>query len=352
MTRMNNNERQPASDRSLKPDRIRKMVMAFQRSRVLLTAYELELFTALDNESKSSAEVAGMLGTEKHATDRLMNALCALELLDKKENRFSNTPLAQRFLVKHSPDFMGNLYHSVNLWDTWSTLTQAVYEGTTVMEKKINERGEKWLTAFIAAMHNRAQKYAPKVVRKLDLSKVTRVLDIGGGSGAYAMAFLKARPNINAAVFDLPNVIPITHQYIEKEGFTGTIKTIVGDYTVDQLGNGYDLIFLSSIIHSNSNEVNMKLLKKCSKALNPNGQVVIQDFIMDENRTTPPSGALFALNMLVSTEAGDTYTESEVRDWMTAAGLTSIKRIDTPFGTSLIYGCLQKNSNKKNIEMT
>ncbi|MGD2092830.1 MAG: methyltransferase [Candidatus Aminicenantes bacterium] len=273
------------------------MVRAFQRSRALLTAYELELFTALGNESKSSAEAAGMLGTENHATDRLMNALCALELLEKKDNKFLNTPLAQRFLVKHSPDFMGNLYHSVNLWDTWSTLTRAVYKGTTVMEKKVNDRGEKWLTAFIAAMHNRAKKIAPKVVDKLNLSKVTRVLDVGGGSGAYAMAFVKARSNINAAVFDLPNVIPITQQYIEQEGLTNEIKTIVGDYTKDPLGNGYDLIFISSIIHINSNEVNMKLLKKCSEALNPGGQVVIQDFIMDEDRTTPPNGALFALNI-------------------------------------------------------
>jgi cyclopropane fatty-acyl-phospholipid synthase-like methyltransferase len=236
---------------------------------------------------------------------------------------------------------MGNLYHSVNLWDTWSTLTQAVYKGNTVMERKINDRGEKWLNAFIASMHNRAKKHAPKVVSELDLSKVTRVLDIGGGSGAYAMAFVKAGPNINAAVFDLPNVIPITQQYIKQEGLTGKIKTIVGDYTVDPMGKSYDLIFLSSIIHINSYEVNVKLLKKCSEALNPGGQVVIQDFIMDEDRTTPPSGALFALNMLVSTEAGDTYTESEVRDWMTAAGLAGIKRIDTPFGTTLIFGSLQ-----------
>jgi cyclopropane fatty-acyl-phospholipid synthase-like methyltransferase len=340
MTNMKTNKHQPTPDRSISPDRIMEMVMAFQRSRVLLTAYELELFTILGNESKSSAEVASALETEKRATDRLMNALCALELLDKKENKFSNTPLAQRFLVKRSPDFLGNLYHSVHLWDTWSTLTQAVYKGTTVIEKKINDRGEKWLTAFIAAMHNRAKKNAPKVVEKLDLSKVTRVLDVGGGSGAYAMAFVKARSNINAAIFDLPNVIPITRQYIEKEGLADKIKTIVGDYTVDLLGNGYDLIFLSAIIHSNSNDVNAKLLKKCSAALNPGGQVVIQDFIMDEDRTRPLSAALFALNMLVSSEAGDTYTESEVSDWMTAAGLSSIKRIDNPFGTTLIYGCL------------
>ena len=341
MTNRKTKEHLPTTDNSLTTDRIWDMVIAFQKSRTLLTAYELELFTALDKESKSSAEIAAALGTEKRATDRLMNALVALELLTKKENKFSNTPLAQRLLVKHSPEFMGNLYHSAHLWNTWSTLTQAVYKGTTVMERKINDRGEKWLTAFIAAMHTRAQKQAPLVVGKLDLSKVTRVLDVGGGSGAYAMAFVKAHPNIDATVFDLPNVVPLTLRYIEKEELTDKVKTIVGDYTVDSLGKGYDLIFLSAIIHSNSHEVNRKLIKKCSEALNPDGRVVIQDFIMDEDRTAPLPGTLFALNMLVSTEAGDTYTQAEIREWMTAAGLTGIKNIDTSFGTSLIYGCLR-----------
>ena len=322
---------------------IMDMVFAFQRSRVLLTAYELGLFTVLGDESKSSIEVAKALGTGDRATDRLMNALCAIGLLEKKRGRFSSSPLASRFLVKDSPDFMAGLMHSVHLWDTWSTLTQAVRHGKSVVARHANERGEEWLTEFITAMHQRACQQAPGVVALLDLSGTSRVLDIGGGSGAYSMAFAQAKEEIRAMVFDLPNVIALTRDYIEKEGLSNKVETVVGDYNIDELGSGFDLVFLSAIIHSNSSEGNRELIRKGSEALNPQGQMVIQDFVMDEGRTTPALGALFALNMLVATESGDTYTESEIRMWMEEAGLPDIVRKDTSFGTSLIIGRRTQN---------
>lgn len=317
---------------------IMKTVLAFQRSRVLLTAYELELFTVLGDESKSSVVVAKALGTGEWATDRLMNALCAMGLLEKKKGLFSNSPLASRFLVKNKPDFMAGLMHSVHLWDTWSTLTQAVRHGKSVVGRHANERGEEWLAAFIAAMHQRACQQASGMIALLDLSSVSCVLDVGGGSGAYSMAFVRAKEGIRATVFDLPNVIPLARDYIEKEGLSDKVETVVGDYKIDKLGSGFDLVFLSAIIHSNSFEENQKLIRKASEALNPDGQMVVQDFVMDEDRTTPAFGALFALNMLVATESGDTYTESEIRMWMEEAGLSNIIRKDTHFGTSLIIG--------------
>jgi ubiquinone/menaquinone biosynthesis C-methylase UbiE len=187
-------------------------------------------------------------------------------------------------------------------------------------------------------MHGRACQQAPGVVALLDLSGVSRVLDVGGGSGAYTMAFVRAKEGIRATVFDLPNVIPLTRSYIEKEGLSHKVETVVGDYNVNELGGGFDLAFLSAIVHSNSFEENRGLMWKVSRALSPQGQAVVQDFIMDEGRTSPPFGALFALNMLVGTESGDTYTELEVRMWMEEAGLSHITRKDTGFGTSLIIG--------------
>jgi 2-polyprenyl-3-methyl-5-hydroxy-6-metoxy-1,4-benzoquinol methylase len=327
---------------TIRPDHIDEIVMGFQKSRILLTAYELGLFTALGTESKSSAETADLLGTDPRATDRLMNALCALRLLDKMENKFSNSLLAGKFLVKGSPFYMTGLQHRVHLWNSWSTLTQAVRKGESVIYKEINDRGENWLRSFIAAMHDRAEKTAPEVVSKIDLSGVSRVLDVGGGSGAYAMAFAKAKKGVSADVFDLGNVVPITRMYIEKAGLSDRVKTVVGDYHADAPGNGYDLVFLSAIVHINSPSENIELIKKCAGALNPGGQVVVQDFVMDEDRTTPGFGTFFALNMLVSSRDGDTYTESELSDWMKEAGLSNIKRIDMSFGTTLIIGRKQE----------
>jgi len=329
--------------RSLKKDTLSErsimdMARAFQRSRVLLTGYELGLFTVLGDESKTSFEVATALGTGDRATDRLMNALSAIGLLEKKRGRFSNSPLASRVLVKDKPDFMAGLMHSVHLWDSWSTLTQAVRHGKSVVSRDTNEWGEERLTAFIASMHQRACQQAPALVALLDLSGVSRVLDIGGGSGAYSMAFARAKEVIKATVFDLPNVIALSRGYIEKEGLSNKVEAVAGDYNADELGSGFDLVFLSAIIHINSPEGNRELIRKGAEALNPQGQMVIQDFVMDEGRTTPALGALFALNMLVATESGDTYTESEIRMWMEEAGLPDVVRKDTGFGSSLIIG--------------
>lgn len=318
------------------PESLLQMARSFQNARILLTAYELELFTTLGEESKTSGEVAQILGTDERATDRLMNALCALGLLEKTAGRFSNAPIAWRCLMKGKPEYLSGLMHVAHLWETWSTLTEAVRRGGSVFTREEGEAGKKQTEAFIGAMDYGAIRRAQGIVALLDLSQVTRILDVGGGSGAYSIAFVRASERIRATVFDLPQVIPLTKKYIEQEGLSDRVDTIAGDYMQDHLGKGYDLVFLSQVIHSNSFDENTELMAKATSALNPGGQVVIQDFIMSEDRVSPSMGAIFALNMLVATSAGDTYTESEVRRMMARAGLSSVKRLDTEFNTALI----------------
>jgi 2-polyprenyl-3-methyl-5-hydroxy-6-metoxy-1,4-benzoquinol methylase len=323
----------------LTPESIREIAYAFQRSRILLTAYELGIFTAVGHRGESSQHVAQALGTDWRATDRLMNAVAALGLLVKEDGTFRNPPSGSSLLLPSSPDYMSGLMHTVHLWDAWSTLTEAVRLGTSVSAQQRRKADPTtWTTAFIAAMNDRARKQAPVIAARLDLKEGMRILDVGGGSGAFAVAFVRAEKGVTATVFDLPVVLPLTERYISAEGLMGRIELVAGDYTRDELPGGYDLVFLSAIIHSNSPEQNRRLMRKCARALNPQGSLVVQDFIMDENRTGPPGGAFFALNMLVGTEAGDTYTESEIRDWMKEAGLSDINRVETPFGSAQVRG--------------
>jgi len=318
-------------------DSIREIAYAFQASRILLTAYELGVFSAIDNRQKSSQDVATALGSDWRATDRLMNALVAMRLLVKERSTFRNSPSALRFLVPSSPDYMSGLMHTIHLWDTWSTLTKAVKLGFPPRERR-KEDPTAWTEAFIAAMNYRARKQAPVVAAQMNLREGMRILDVGGGSGAFAAAFVRTARGVTATVFDLPDVLPLTERYISAEGLLDRIDFVAGDYTTDELPRGYDLVFLSAIIHSNSSDQNRTLLQKCARALNPNGNLVVQDFVMDENRTDPPGGAFFALNMLVGTAAGDTYTESEIRHWMKEAGLSDITRSEIPFGSAQIWG--------------
>lgn len=324
---------------NLSPSKILDTVYAFRNARVLLTAFELDLFTALGTSDKSSAEVARKLRTNARATDRLMDALCAMGFLLKKKGKFKNTPTTARFLVKGREEYMAGLMHQVSLWKSWSTLTEAVRTGSAVVGRgSVNNRGVDWLEAFIAAMHMRATHQAPSVVKLLDLKGVKRVLDVGGGSGVFSMAFVRAKRGIHSVVFDLPNVVGLTRSYIEAENLEDFITTAEGDYTVDRLGSGFDLVFMSAVIHSNSPQTIKRLFKKAYDALNPRGQLVVSDFIMNEDRTSPVFGALFSLNMLVGTRDGDTFTESEVRSWMEGAHFTKVSRKATPFGSDLIIG--------------
>jgi SAM-dependent methyltransferase len=318
----------------MNPLTIREIAVAFQKSRILLCGFELDIFTNIDESGTSNHEIAGHLQLDEHACERLLNALVSLGFLRKKNELFFNTSESFTFLSKRGPEYMGGLMHTNHLWNTWSHLTEVVKTGTSAHPSEINARGDEWLVSFITAMHDRAIKQAPQQLADLDLTGIKSVLDVGGGSGAFSMEFVKRKPEIEATVFDLPNVVPITKRFIEKEGFADRIKTYTGDYTTDDLPTGFDLVFLSAIIHSNSLEVNQQLIRKCFDALNANGKIIIQDWIMNNDRTQPTSGAVFAINMLVGTEAGDCFTEQEVSEMLISAGFSNISRIEFESGLS------------------
>jgi predicted O-methyltransferase YrrM len=318
----------------MNPDAIREIAVSFQKSRILLSGFELDIFTNVDESGSTSKQIANHLHLNEHACERVLNALVSLGFLTKQNHLFFNTADSYTFLSKKSSNYLGGLMHTNHLWNTWSNLTQVVKTGNSAYPSEINERGEEWLFPFINAMHDRAKKQAPQQLANIDLSKIKFILDIGGGSGAYSMEFLSKKPEIEATIFDLPNVIPITKKFIEKEGFSDKVKTYAGDYTADDLPKGFDLVFLSAIIHSNSLGINQELINKCFNSLNKNGKIVIQDWIMNSDRTQPLAGAIFAINMLVGTEHGDCFTEQEVTEMLNASGFKNISRIEFETGMS------------------
>ena len=320
----------------MNPNTIREFAASFQKSRILLSGIELDIFTNINESGTTSNQIANHLHLNERACERLLNALVSLGFLTKKNHLFFNTADSFAFLSKKSSDYSAGLMHLNHLWNTWSNLTQVVKTGKSAHPAEINERGEEWLFAFIDAMHDRAKKQAPQQLANIDLSEVESILDIGGGSGAYSMEFVSKKPEIAAIVFDLPGVVPITKRFINKEGFSDQIKTHPGDYTTDELPKGFDLVFLSAVIHSNSLEINKELIKKCYNSLNKNGKIVIQDWIMNNDRTLPASGAVFAINMLVGTEAGDCFTDQEATEMLNAAGFKNISRTEFETGLSQI----------------
>ncbi len=297
---------------------IRKVWSAYQSSRVLITANNYRVFDYLE-KPKKAATLAGELKTDQRATEIFLDALTSIQLLKKKKDTYINSPVASRFLVSGGQYYQGDIIRHVDsMWQSWSNLD-------TVLKTGRPERGARNHRAFILGMHNLAALKAEATVRDIGLSGVKRALDLGGGPGTYAIEM--ARKGIHVTLFDAPETRKIAMSVLKKAGIPkGLIDITGGDFLKDEIGEGYDLIFMSQIIHSYSAKDNIALLKKCRKALGKNGRIVIQEFLISEDRTRPVWSALFAINMLVNTEGGRTYSPGEIKDWLEKAGFRNVRK--------------------------
>jgi 2-polyprenyl-3-methyl-5-hydroxy-6-metoxy-1,4-benzoquinol methylase len=306
----------------------------FQESRALLTGVELNVFEAVADGATAS-EVAARIGANPRSTAMLLNALVACEALAKDGESYRITEAARTLTGAGRMAAM----HTAHLWNTWSTLTEAVRTGTCVPETTNFPKDVDWTDAFIAAMHNLASGQAPAVVQAIGLNGVRRVLDVGGGSGAYSIAFARANPALSAEVLDLEPVTLIASRHIEAARLSDRVRARVGDLRSDNLGNSdYDLIYVSAINHMLDEDENRDLIRRCFAACSPEGRIVIREFVLNNDRTAPKHAALFALNMLVGTRAGNSYTEEEYRRWLTEAGFTDVRHVRLPGTSDLMIG--------------
>jgi (2Fe-2S) ferredoxin/SAM-dependent methyltransferase len=323
------------------PDNLNELVRGFMPSRVVLTALELDVFTAVSSGARGE-EVAAKIHGDPRATEILLNALVGLKLLDKQNGIFRNTPVTGRFFVEGSPDnARPGLMHTANLWRRWSTLTECVRAGTSVSRGRDGE----FVKAFIAAMDRNARERAQAVVQAVGTSGVRRMLDLGGGSAAYSIAFARANPELTSEVLDLSDVVPLTREYIRKAGVEGRVSARPGDMLSEPLGTGFDLVLISAVCHMFDPRQNLTLLRRARQALAPNGRVVVQDFILEADKASPSWAALFSVNMLVGTRGGASYSEPENADWLKEAGFRAVHRIRLPGPSGLIIG-----TNHNNVE--
>jgi (2Fe-2S) ferredoxin/SAM-dependent methyltransferase len=322
------------------PDRLDQMIRGYMPSRCLLTTLELDIFTAV-GDGANAEQVGAKINANARGVGMLLNALVGLGLLSKSGDDYKNTAESARFFVQGSKDNQRNgLLHMANIWHSWSTLTDAVRTGTRVPLSRNEDRdgGTEWTRTFIAGMQRNAKDRAPLVVKALGTAGVRRILDLGGGSGAYSIAFAKASPAVRCEILDIPEVVPLTGEYVSQAGVSAQVRLRAGDMLQDDFGSGYDIIMLNAICHMFSEEQNRDLFRRARQALAPNGRLVVQDFILNPEKTGPQHAALFSLNMLVSTDAGASYSEVEYTRWLKDAGFTEVSRIALPGPSGLIVG--------------
>jgi SAM-dependent methyltransferase len=292
---------------------------------VLHAAINLDIFSLLGERWLTVAELARQLQGGERGTTALTNALAAMGLLLKSEDKLANTTFSKTFLCKDSDHYKGYIIkHHHHLVDGWAQLDQAVLSGRPVTMRSEGEEQDR--ENFLMGMFNLAMDIAPKAAAEIDLHERRRLLDLGGGPGTYAIYFCLANPQLKATVFDRATTRVFFEKTAEKFGVADRIEFTAGDFNTSPIRGSYDVAWLSHILHSNGPEACERLIGKTAAALEPGGLLIIHDFFLNDAMDGPLFPALFSLNMLLNNE-GRSYSEKEVRAMLDRAGVKDIRRL-------------------------
>ncbi len=312
--------------KEISPNDIIMMARGFMASKIILSAAKLNIFDKLPDNINNIAKTENW---DIEALIILMDGLCAIDILEKSGEIYK---IRKNFTQALSRDIdisiLPVIEHMEFLWNNWSDLTKLIKSGRDKNSPITPLADPETIPPFIGAMHAIGKQMAKDLTDKLNPVWAKNLLDVGSASGTYTIAFLKKVKNLKATMFDLPDVINIAKKRIKKEGLCSRVNFTSGDFYTSDFPTGHDLVWASAIIHQNSRKQNIEFFKKCYNALLPEGKIWLRDHIMDQERTSPKAGAIFAINMLVTTPTGSTYTFDEVASDLISSGFKNPEMIN------------------------
>lgn len=281
--------------------------------RAVRAAQKLGVFEALPG---TPAELAGRLQCDERGLRLLLETLEIFGYANRTDDRYSASELAT------------DLAAPLNFWGTivfelWSDLERSVREGKPPLDfYQWLEQHPAELRVFQSLLRGIAHELAKEVVERVDVpSDARRLIDIGGSHAEYSAAFTTKHDQLTATVFDLPGALQNA-----AENVTDRISLQPGNFLQDDLGSGYDIALLMSVVHGHVPEVNIHLLRRVRAALNRGGQVVILEQLANPKKKTDSFNRIFSLN-LFHLQGGQTYSYEEIRDWLREAGFKKSRRI-------------------------
>lgn len=326
------------------PEQVIDRANIFFATQALLTANRMGVFTSLGKEGrKDVAALSKELAADARALGMLLDALVGLGYLSKDgKARYANSNLAKKHLVPGSgASYLGDYLHFQDmLWEPWGRLEDAVKSGRPARKADMFQSNADEARRFIRAMHATASLNAPFLARRLDMAGRLSLVDVGGGPATFAIHFCRQNPALKATVLDLPQTLETAKEVLAEEptNVRERITLRPCDFTRDDLGGLYDVAFVSHVIHGHSDHRVHALLMKLRDALGSNGLLLIHDFFTESAHTTPAFASLFALNMLVQTDGGRTWSFDETREILTSLGYRDVdwKRLGQPRGLSVV----------------
>ncbi|MBI4348383.1 MAG: methyltransferase domain-containing protein [Elusimicrobia bacterium] len=323
------------------PQRIVDLWFGYAPTMVLVTAVQLDVFGTMTEGAQTAADVAKATNTSPRGMTMLLDALVSLGLLEKQANRYDLTPESETYLVKSSDGYLGGFFEMFQKGvHDWLKLPEAVRSGAPVRSVEHQKRSEEFFPPLIRALHVANMGPAHGLARKLGLGtrwRGLRVLDVAAGSGVWGIAAAQEDPSTTVAALDFPKILTIAREYAAKAGVADRmsyLETDMRDATFED--NTYDLVILGNICHAEGADATREFLTRVQPAIRPNGKLAIVDMIPNEERTEPPFPLLFALQMLLHTTQGGTFTQSEYTRWLQEAGFKKVEAVDIRFHSPII----------------
>jgi ubiquinone/menaquinone biosynthesis C-methylase UbiE len=312
--------------------RLLHLQFSFAPAKILSSALRLKLFSHIAAGHHTAKAIARAAHTDERGTRMELDALVALDLLSKRDGTYRLTPLASRYLVRESPDYFGSMLEQDALWNAWTPLASVLRTGRPYHRVEQRKKAESFFPALVRSLHIMNRGPAHRVAELLGAGKTRhglRVLDVACGSGVWGIAVAEADSTARVVAHDFPGVLATTRQYVRRHGVTKQFEFLPGDLRAVDFGQrNFDVALLGNIVHSEGERSSRELLKRLHQALKPGGCVVIIDMIPNDQRTGPAFPIFFALNMLVNTTQGDTYTLSEYKQWFAAAGFRQVRSVE------------------------
>lgn len=323
------------------PEPLFKMATGYWATQTLHVATGLGLFTMLRGIAKNREEISEILGIDPRSAAALLNACVALGLLCRDGALYSNTPMSAKFLTRGQPAYFGDfiLMLGTRMYQNWGKLDQAVRTGKPVESfLDLVRHDPQYTQEFARALFNNGVGTASNLAKEVDFSNCRFLLDLGGGSGVYSIMLAKSNPELRARVFDFPIVCEVARDFVQRLGVSSQVSVTEGDFLEDELPSDVDAVLLSNVLHDIGTVDAGRLLGKIHRVLPPHGQLVIVEYLLDDDQGGPVFSALFGLTMLIETANGKVFSEHELRELLSEAGFGEVEKRELP-GPSTALVC-------------
>ncbi|HEY3304672.1 MAG TPA: methyltransferase [Candidatus Binatia bacterium] len=307
----------------------------FAPQAVLFTALKLGVFEAVGDAARNADDLASAIGCSPRGVRMLLNCMAGMGLVEKQNGRYGLTDLSRVYFLSSGKNYLGSLFIcSDQLLKLWLKLPGAVEAGAPALPLLPEPERERLNLDIVEALFHVHKDSAWKLAAlcektfPLEGQKI-KLLDVAAGSAVWSLPFALQSEQVEVTAVDFPPVLEVAKKFACDFGVQNRYSFIPGDIRRTDFGTeAYDLALLGHICHSEGAEWSRRLIDKCFRALKENGRLLIMDYIADEERKTELMPLLLALNALLGTDEGDTFTFSEYRQWLSRAGFTDIQALD------------------------